>query len=174
MKRTIAVSALLLVVARYAPIPVVLGVAGFLVPIVNAADKIDPRLADVRKAYIIAVDELSDDQTVAACVIDRIHTLTPIESVAAKGDADVILKVSAHIPGAGKRFALGMMGGTPSANMEAQLPDGTKLWSDGAKNRKGTGGAIGASRSGSGLACGLATGLLETLREAMQKARDKK
>jgi hypothetical protein len=139
-----------------------------------AADKIDPRLATVRKAYIVAVDPLTDDQTVAACVIDRIHTLTPLESVTTKDEADVVLKLSSHIPGAGKRFALGMMGGTPSANMAAELPDGTPLWSDGAKNRKGTGGAIGASRSGSGLACGLANGLLETLRDAMQKARDAK
>jgi len=144
-----------------------MGAVGF------ADKKADPRLMTVRKAYVVPVDELSDDKVLASCVIDLIHTVTPIEAVASKNDADVVLKVSAHIPGAGARFALGMMGGTPSAKMEAQLPDGTLLWSDGAKNRKLTGGAIGAARNGDKLACGLANGLLTALRDAMGKARGK-
>jgi hypothetical protein len=127
----------------------------------------------VRQAYVVAVDPLSQDQALAACLIDRLPALTPIASVT-KADADVVLNVSAHIPNAGSHMVLGMMGGTPSANMVANLPDGTKLWSDGAENLKFTGGYVGAMRNGNGLACGLANGLLEGLREAMQKARGQK
>jgi hypothetical protein len=140
----------------------------------RAADKVDPRLATVRKAFVIAVDNLSDDQAVAACLTERLSELTPLESVKTKEEADVVLRVKTNIPGAAKRYGLGMMGGTPSATLDAELPDGTKLWRDGAKNRKGGTGAIGAARSKSGIGCGLATGLLETLRSAMQKARDGK
>jgi hypothetical protein len=57
--------------------------------------------------------------------------------------------------------------------MEAQLTDGTKLWSDGAKYRIGGTGLFGGVKDESSLACSLADRLLSTLRDAMRKARDK-
>ncbi len=65
---------------------------------------------------------------------------------------------------------LGSMGGTPSASMEANLPDGTKLWADGAKYRKGNG-AIGLANNAE---CGLANGLLKSLIDAMRIVRETK
>jgi len=136
---------------------------------VVGADKIDPRLATVRKAWVEPVDELGDDRLVAECLADRLHTLTPMERVTTKQDADVILRVKANLTSGAKRVLLGSMGGTPSANLEATLPYGTTLWSDGAKYRRGNG-AVGLAADPK---CGLANGLLNHLREAMQKARDK-
>jgi hypothetical protein len=135
-----------------------------------AAEKIDPRLATLRKAWIEPVDELGDDRLVATCLADRLNTLTPMTSVAARDEADVVLHVTAHLTSGAKRVLLGSMGGTPSAHLEATLPDGTKLWDDGAKYRRGNG-AIGLA---AGPACGLANGLLNALRDAMQKSRDTK
>jgi len=140
-----------------------------------AATKIDSRLASVRKAYLVAADELGDDQFVVACLPEKLKALTPIVAVERKEDADVLLTIEAHIPSKGARYALGGMGKTPSARIEAKLPDGTLLWSDGAKTGKLTsGGLIGASRSETGIACALAEGLANTLRDAMRDARDKK
>ena len=135
-----------------------------------AAAKIDPRLASMRKAWIEPVDELGNDRLVAACLADRLHTMTPMERVATKDEAEVVLRVTAHLTSGAKRVLLGSMGGTPSAHLWATLPDGTKLWDDGAKYRRGTG-TIGLAADP---VCGLANGLLNALREAMQKARDKK
>lgn len=132
------------------------------------ADNPDPRLATVRKVFIAAADELSDDQGVATCLAERLTA--PLELVKAKDDADVVLIVKAHIPSKGSRVLLGSMGGTPSATVEAQLPDGTKLWSDGAKFRRGNG-AVGLARD---VQCGLAGGLGDRLRDAIRKARDAK
>jgi hypothetical protein len=137
------------------------------------AVKIDPRLATVTKAFIVPVDASGDDRAVAACLVDKLPSITKLVVVTTKEEADVILKVKGHIPGAGSRYVLGMMGGTPSANLEAQLPDGTKLWSDGAKNRAGTGGVIGAARREDSIACGLADRLSNTLQDAMRNARFK-
>ena len=136
-----------------------------------AADKIDARLAKVSKAWIALAEPGEDGRAVAACLIDRLPANTKLTVVDTREEADVVLKVKAHIPGAGSRYALGMMGGTPSANLEASLPDGTKLWSDGAKNRAGTGGVIGAVRKEDSIACGLADRLSNTLQTAIRKAR---
>jgi hypothetical protein len=56
---------------------------------------------------------------------------------------------------------------------KAQLPDGTKLWSDGAKNRAGTVGVIGAARREDSIACGVADRLSNTLQDAVRNARFK-
>jgi hypothetical protein len=141
---------------------------------VDQTPKIQPRLATVRKAFIVPADELgTDDRLVATCLSDRLHMITPVEVAKTKAEADAIFVVKGHIPGAARRYALGMSGATPSANLEVQLPDGTKLWTDGAKNRKGTAGIIGAARAEDSIACGLASRLANTLLEAMRDARGK-
>lgn len=132
------------------------------------AEKIDSRLATMRKVFIVAADDLGDDQGVAACLTDRLTT--PFEVVKTKDDADAVLVVKAHIPSGTSRVLLGSMGGTPSATLEARLLDGTKLWSDGAKFRRGNG-AIGLARD---VQCGLAGGLADALRDAVRMARDAK
>jgi hypothetical protein len=143
-----------------------------------AADKIDPRLAIVRKAFVVAVDDLGDDKGVATCLAAHLKDLTPIEAVTSKDDADVIFRVSSHLPSTTTKVLVGMMGGSPSAHLFAELPDGTKLWDDGAKYRRsmakqGTFGS-GSGDTGKGIECGLADELANTLRDAMRKARDKK
>ena len=135
-----------------------------------AAEKIDPRLATVRKALVQPVDELGDDRLVAACMTEHLKTTPPLSLAGSKDDADVVLRVKAHLTSGTARVLLGSAGGTPSANMEADLPDGTKLWSDGAKYRRGNG-AIGLANNAE---CGLADGLLKSLIDAMRKARDSK
>jgi hypothetical protein len=135
---------------------------------VVVADKIDPRLATVRKVFIVAVDDLGDDNGVALCLADRLTS--PFEVVKNRDEADAVLMVKAHIPSGTSRVLLGSMGGTPSATLEAQLPDGKKLWSDGAKFRRGNG-AIGLARD---VQCGLAGGLADTFRDAVRKAREAK
>lgn len=142
------------------------------------AEKLDPRLATVRKAFIVPVDELGDEQGVASCLTDHLKTLTPIESVKAREDADVVFKVSAHLPSTTTKVLVGAMGGSPSAHLFAELPDGTKLWDDGAKYRRSMmkQGALGSSSgdTGKSIECGLADELANTLRDAMRKARDSK
>lgn len=137
----------------------------------------DPRLATVRKAFVVAVDDLGDDRAVAICFAQALPKATPMEVVQTKEEAEVILRVKAHLPSATARYALGAMGGSPSADLFAELPDGTKLWNDGAKVRRGnTGNQVlkkGAGEVGS-IECGLAEELAGTLRDAMKKARDSK
>jgi hypothetical protein len=55
----------------------------------------------------------------------------------------------------------------------AELPDGTKLWDDGAKLRSAIGkfGKLETADGIKGVECGLADELLGTLRDAMRKAR---
>jgi hypothetical protein len=140
------------------------------------AEKLDPRLATVRKAYIVAVDDLGDDVGVATCLAEHIKSLTPIESVKSKDEADVIFKVQAHLPSTTTKVLVGAMGGSPSAHLFAELPDGTKLWDDGAKYRRSMAkqGVAGSSSetTGKSIECGLADELANTLRDAMRKARD--
>ena len=143
-------------------------------PALLLAAKPDPRLATVRKAWVEPVDELGDDKAVAVCFADRLHRETPLEVVATKADAEVVLRVKAHLPSGASRAMLGSMGGSPSAHLEAVLQGGKKLWDDGAKARYGGTGLIGAMRDESGIACSLADRLLSTLRDAMRKARDAK
>ncbi len=138
----------------------------------------DSRLAGVRKAFVEPVDELGDDRAVAVCFADHLHAQTPIEVVTVKTDADVVFKVSSHLPSTTTKVLVGAMGGSPSAHLFAELPDGTKIWDDGAKYRRSMShqGQFGASSgdTSKSIECGLADELANTLRDAMRKARDKK
>ena len=140
------------------------------------AANIDGRLATVRKAWIQPEDELADDRPVAACFAEHLKNVTPVEAVATKEEADVVFKVRANISSATKRAMLGGLGGSPSAHLSAELPDGTKLWDDGAKLRRaiGRGGKLESSDAAKGVECGLADELLGSLRQAMRDARSKK
>ncbi len=155
--------------ARLAPVVVVtLGT-------VTHAAQIDPRLATVRKAVVVAVDELGDDRPVAACVAEHLSKMTPLVVVQTHADADVVLRVKAHLPGQSARHALGSMGGRPSGELFAELPDGTKLWHDGAKLGSGWSWDKGTSiQNNQTTECAMADELLDTLLSAMKKARDKK
>src|SRR5580704_18496451 len=128
-------------------------VALFVAATSYAADKIDPRLAMVRKAWIQPVDELADeDRPVAACLADHLSKLTPIEAVKSKAEADVIFRVGST---------------STQATITAYLPDGaTTLWADNTPLRAGFGVVMVHRNS-----CGLANKLLDTLRQAMRKAR---
>jgi hypothetical protein len=119
----------------------------------HAADKIDPRLAAVRKAWVLPVDELADeDRPVASCLADHLARLTPIEAVKTKGEADVIFRVGST---------------TTQATITAYLPDGAApLWSDTTPLKAGFGIVMVHRNS-----CGLANRLLDTLRQAMRRAR---
>jgi hypothetical protein len=104
------------------------------VPVVPLlAAPVDPRLATPRKAYVVAIDDLGDDRPVAACVAAHLAAQTPLTVVASREEAEIVLRVKAHLPGQSARHVLGSMGGRPSAEMVAELPDGTKLWNDGTK-----------------------------------------
>ena len=142
------------------------------------AAKVDGRLATVRKAFVVPVDELGDDKAVATCLADHLKGLTPIEAVKTKEEADVVFKVSAHLPSTTTKVLVGIMGGSPSAHLSAELPDGTKLWDDGAKYRRSMArqGTLGSSSNDTSksIECGLADELANTLRDAMRQARDKK
>jgi hypothetical protein len=135
----------------------------------------DPRLATARKAFIVAVDDLGDDKPVAACFSEHLSKMTPLEAVKTKEEADVVLRVKAHLPGQSARHALGSMGGRPSADLFAELPDGTKLWNDGAKLGSGFSWDKGTSiQNNQTTECAMADELINTLRDAMRKARDAK
>lgn len=127
-----------------------------LVATTLAATKIDPRLATIKKAFVQAVDVLSDDdKPVATCFADHLAQSTPIEAVKTKDDADVILRV-----GSTKK----------KATIAAYLPDGTtQLWA-GETSLKSGFGLVMVKHD----ACGLADNLLDTLRQAMRNARDAK
>jgi hypothetical protein len=119
----------------------------------HAADKIDSRLATVRKAWVQPVDELADeDRPVAACLADHLARLTPIQPVKTKDEADVIFRVGST---------------STQATITAYLPDGaTTLWADTTPLKAGFGIVMVRRNS-----CGLANKLLDTLRQAMRKAR---
>lgn len=140
-----------------------------------AAAKLDSRLATMRKVHIVPIDDLGADVAVVACLIDRISKGTPI-AVVPREEAETILRVRANLPSATKKALVGVMGGSPSAHVYVDLPDGTKLWDDGAKYRRSmtTTGTIGAGGAdvGESVECGLANGLIEKLRNVMRKARD--
>jgi hypothetical protein len=123
---------------------------------VVAADKIDPRLATVRKAFVTAADDLGDDRPVAVCVADRLARSTPIETVKTIQEADVVLTIQNA-----------SVGKHPKAEIVAALPaDGTKLWEGGSKTR-------GFNLVGRNMTCVIADDLISNLRDAMKKARDK-
>jgi hypothetical protein len=157
---------------------VVCVVASFVIPVTLLASGPDKRLSIVRKAYVTPIDDLGDDVGVATCLSEHLHTLTPIEAVKTKEEADVVFRVSSHLPSTTTKVLVGVMGGSPSAHLFAELPDGTKLWDDGAKYRRSMShqGGFGASSgdTGKSIECGLADELLNTLRDAMRQARDAK
>src|SRR4051812_28735026 len=110
-------------------------VLGLSVTTVVIADSVNKQLATVRKAFVLPVDDLGDDAGVAACFANHLHALTPVEVVKNKEEADVIFKVSAHLPSTTTKVLVGAMGGSPSAHLFAESPDGKKIWDDGAKYR---------------------------------------
>jgi len=146
-------------------------------PVAGLAKDPDAKLATVRKAFVVPVDDLGDDVGVATCFAAHLHDLTPIEAVKTKEEAEIILKVSAHLPSTTTKVLVGALGGSPSAHLFAELPDGTKLWDDGAKYRRSMAkqGSFGASSgdTSKSIECGLADELANTLRDAMRKARGK-
>ncbi len=138
------------------------------------ADQIDRRLATVRKAFVMPVnDPHGDDALVATCLRDRLrHAVTPIELVQTKSEADTIVAVKGHIPGEGARLIIGGLA-TASANLEVRLPDGTRLWRGGAKHRDDPfGDSFDEIVGEGGIACGLANRLVDALLDAMRKARE--
>jgi hypothetical protein len=146
--------------------------------LVTVSARVDGRLASVRKAFVVPMDDLGDDQPVAACFADHLPKLTAMTVVSTREEAEVILKVSAHLPSATTRFVLGIAGGSPSAHLFAELPDGTKVWDDGAKYRRSMApqGMFGSSSgdTGKSVECGLGDELAGTLRDAMRDARGSK
>lgn len=118
-----------------------------------AADP-DPRLANVRKAVVLAADDLSDDKIVASCVAERIGKATPIQIVATHEEAELILTVSEA-----------SVGKHPKGKMTAALPDGSVLWTGRSKTR-------GFNLVGRNMTCVIANDLIDNLRKAMQKARE--
>jgi hypothetical protein len=144
-------------------------------PIVGAASGTDPRLLTVKKAFVVPVDDLGEDKPIAVCLAKNLADQTPLTIVEKKEDADVILKVSGHLPSATTRVMMGAMGGTPSAHLFIELPGGQKLWDDGAKLRRALGktGKLDSADGANTVYCGLADELLDTLRTAMRNARDK-
>lgn len=155
---------------------VVMTVLALSTGVLAAQSKNAGKLATIRTVKVVPVDELGEDVGVAACLADHLDDLTPIK-VVTEGDADAVLKVSAHLPSTTTKVLVGIMGGTPSAHLYVELPDGTKVWDDGAKFRASMAkqGQFGSSSSDTGksLQCGLADNLINTLRTAMKKARDK-
>ena len=148
-------------------------VSATLWPVLAKAAKVDGRLATAKKAYIVPIDELGDDKPVAVCVVSHLAAHTPLTAVDSKSDADVVLRVKAHLPGQSARHALGSMGGRPSGELTAELTDGTKLWKDGAKLGSGWSWSAGTSiQNNQTTECAVADELLDTLRNAMRKARD--
>ena len=144
--------------------------------VVLSASGPDKRLATVKKAFVIAIDDLGEDVPVAKCLAKHLPDTTPVEAVKTKDEADVIFRVQANLPSATKRVLWGGMGGSPSAHLYAELPDGTKLWDDGAKLRRAIGrfGKLETSDGDKTVECGLADELISTLRDAMKNARDSK
>ncbi len=135
----------------------------------------DPRILTVKKAFVVPVDDLGEDKPIAVCLAKHLAEQTPLTVVENKEEADAILKVSGHLPSATTRVMVGAMGGTPSAHLFIELPDGKKLWDDGAKLRRAIGktGKLDSSDGSNTVYCGLADELLDTLRSAMRKAREK-
>jgi hypothetical protein len=52
---------------------------------IHGGAKIDPRLATVKKAFVIPVDDLADDKPVSTCFADHLKGATPIEGGQFKG-----------------------------------------------------------------------------------------
>lgn len=142
-------------------------------PSALAATTIDPRLATVRKAWVQPVDDLAFDRPVAICFGEHLAKLTPIEAVKTQVEADVVFRIKAHVASDEDRNAeklRQLTGGKnaidlhSTADIVAELPDGTKLWTEQYLD----------PASGAGVECALADDLLNSLRDAMKKARETK
>jgi hypothetical protein len=132
----------------------------------EASSKADPRIATAKTAYVKPASDNQDDRQVATCLAEHLPKQTPLNVTPDKDQAELILSVKAHLTSSATRIMLGSMGGTPSATLTVALPDGTLLWSDGAKYRRGNG-AIGVAATDP--TCGLADGLIGSLRDAVHK-----
>ena len=122
--------------------------------------KVDKRLATVRSAYVVALDQNSGDREIVSCLSSHLDKLTRLH-VATKPEADVIVKVSSQLRTR-----------TPRAFVVAELPDGTKLWDDAVKYPNGR--HYGEPKTdedfASGVACGLADQLAGLLNDAVVRA----
>jgi len=147
---------------RFIAFPMIVCVAAPLSS--SASDKPDARLARVRTAYVMTVDELGDDKPVAACVTERLSSQTALTVASTRDEADVILRIKAHLPMA-DTFADGLKFWfvSNSATIEAQLPSGDTLWTGDART--------GRLQQPHAVPCNLADHLLAELRQAMRNAR---
>ncbi len=136
----------------------------------------DKRLSTIKKVFVVPVDDLGVDVPISKCLARHLPDSLPVEVVKTKEDADAVFKIAGNIPSATARVMVGMFGGTPSGHLFVELPDGTKLWDDGAKLRRAIGkaGKLDSADGDKTVECGLADELIDTLRSAMRKARDKK
>jgi hypothetical protein len=141
---------------------------------VALAEKLDRRLATAKTVWVEPVDPLDDDMPVSKCVAARLTEHVPLTLAESKPVADLVLRVSAHLPSATARYALGALGGSPSVHMYAVLPNGTALWDDGGKFRRANmkNNVVTATDVASSIECGLADDILEHLRDAMKQARN--
>src|SRR5262245_11098775 len=101
------------------------------------AAKIDARLASLERVALVAGDPPTDDQLVVACLKNRLPDALPVKLVE-RDSADAVLVITSNFPSKGARVLMGSMGATPSAKIRVEM-DGRTVWSDGAKNRMGTG-----------------------------------
>jgi len=126
----------------------------------QASKRIDPRLASVRRAIVVAADPLGADYPVAVCVADQLPKLTPITIVAKASEADVMLRVTAArlAPEVPKRLEP-----RNKATLTATLSDGAAAWSET---------YFYGSEDSPDVPCALAQNLITILRDAMMKARD--
>ena len=118
----------------------------------------DKRLATFKKVFVMPVDDLGVDVPISKCVAKHLPDNLPAEVVTRKEDADVVLKVAGNIPSATTRAIVGMFGGTPSGHLFVELPDGARLWDDGAKLRRAIGkyGRLDSADGDETVECGLA------------------
>lgn len=131
------------------------------------AAAVDPRLATVKTAYVVAFDDLGDDRPVAACFADHLSKQTPL-TAADESSADVVVRIGAHLDGNTSRQLTGSLG---TVRMTVTTPDGTKLWGGAAILNA----SDSLSRSKSfDIPCALADEMSDKLRQAMRKSRDSK
>lgn len=128
----------------------------------TAIAKEDPRLATAKTAFVVAKDDLGDDKPVAVSLADRLTKITPLAAAESKEQADLVLRIRAHIPGMVGRGLV-----SPTVWLEVQAPDGTVIYKG---SRNLTRGQYGITD----IPAGLADEAADMLRNAMRKARDGK
>jgi hypothetical protein len=122
--------------------------------------RIDPRLATVRHAIVVASDSLGADYPVAVCIAEQLPKLTPIAVVANPSEADVMLRVTAArlAPEVPARLEP-----RNRATLTATLRDGSAVWSET---------YFYGSQDSPDVPCALGQNLITTLRDAMKRARE--